>query len=491
MNPTGESSHPADAVVDRVTTSDDLKNLDVFGLDNPMLRNDQKSCSVTTPSSPQDSTSLTAFLQSMIPSSHDIFHPQPTLAPSYHQLLQYPNEFSSQQEEPEQVNVNSFPNGRASLQSSTDIFENGTFPSGQIPFEFMPLGAASALTDASPADPMSRLEFLYRLPAYYPNLSLQNGDPESRLSAQLESACVSGLQETMGTRSFVASGLASSQSSQDDASTQQQLSNSAASEGIGPEEMERGEELDRALSSCALVDTHPNTEKMLQFNRMLQQNLSPPSSNKRSRSVALATDGAPKLKRSAHSHATQAECGPPAKRAKPRPFANIHEATLSDLPLKHSSKNSIPKIKPKKKLQRDKIWQPASQLITPARPQILARKKIESNILPPTPDSLQRPGNVCLGSTDDLGSNEQTEKKTRKIESIEKALEALDTLTEYLSEEANTCSFDFADSSGNRTPRSPHQTHPHASLSLVSPQHFFTLGELGGRLRRRLDLERR
>jgi len=427
----------------------------------------------------------------MIQPSHDIFHPQPTLAPSYHQLLQYPNEISSQQDELEQATMNSFPNGRASLQSSTDIFENGNFPPGQIPFEFMPLGAASALTDASPVDSMSRLESLYRLPAYYPNLSPQNGGPESGLSAQLESACVSGPQETMGTNSLAASGLASSQSSQDNASTQQQISNSAASEGIGPEEMERGGELDRALSSCALVDTPLNTEKTLQFNRMLQQNLSPPFSSKRSRSVALAPDGAPKLKHSAHSHATQVECGPSAKRVKPRPCTKIHEATPSDLPLKHSSKDNIPKTKPKKKLQRDKIWQPSSQLITPARPQVLARKKIESNILPPTPDSLQRPGNACVGSTDDSGSKEQTEKKRRKIESIEKALEALDTLTEYLSTEASASSFDLADSRGNRIPMSPHQYHPNASLSLVSPQHFFTLGELGGRLRRRLDLERR
>jgi hypothetical protein len=163
----------------------------------------------------------------------------------------------------------------------------------------------------------------------------------------------------------------------------------------------------------------------------------------------------------------------------------------------HLSKEGIPKAEPKKKLRREKLCTPASytspsrQLNTPARPHILASKKIQSNILPPTPDSLQRPSNSCCDSRDGLDSTEQAGKKRRKIESIEKALEALDTLTDYLSKEANESSANYDDPRENHTPISPNQYHWDASLSLVSPHHFFTLGDLGGRLRRRLDAARR
>ncbi|EGG11231.1 uncharacterized protein MELLADRAFT_59860 [Melampsora larici-populina 98AG31] len=68
-------------------------------------------------------------------------------------------------------------------------------------------------------------------------------------------------------------------------------------------------------------------------------------------------------------------------------------------------------------------------------------------------------------SKQEMISPESLERK----QSIQKALEALDTLTDYLSK----------DVSGNND-----------RSSFATPQHFFVLGELGGRLRRRLDWER-
>ncbi|KAG0147766.1 hypothetical protein CROQUDRAFT_451094 [Cronartium quercuum f. sp. fusiforme G11] len=60
--------------------------------------------------------------------------------------------------------------------------------------------------------------------------------------------------------------------------------------------------------------------------------------------------------------------------------------------------------------------------------------------------------------------------KQERVDSLEKALEALDTLTGYLQQQSGTRGTSVG--------------------SFATPQHFFILGELGGRLRRRLDLER-
>lgn len=70
-------------------------------------------------------------------------------------------------------------------------------------------------------------------------------------------------------------------------------------------------------------------------------------------------------------------------------------------------------------------------------------------------------------SKHEINNPESLERK----QSIQRALEALDTLTDYLSK----------DVSGN---------NDRSTSSFATPQHFFVLGELGGRLRRRLDWER-
>ncbi|PLW13610.1 hypothetical protein PCANC_16313, partial [Puccinia coronata f. sp. avenae] len=172
MNPLEDTCHPANTEPDRVTTSDDTNNHDMLGLDRDMLRNDPENCPISTSSSSQDPSSLTAFFQSMVHHTQDIFHPQPTLAAAYHQLLQFPNEIPSQSEPFEQASISNFSNARP--ESPHNIFENGAFPVAQLPFEFIPLGVASSLTEASPADSMSRHESLFRLPAYYLDISPQN-----------------------------------------------------------------------------------------------------------------------------------------------------------------------------------------------------------------------------------------------------------------------------------------------------------------------------
>ncbi|PLW26586.1 hypothetical protein PCANC_02252 [Puccinia coronata f. sp. avenae] len=489
MNPLEDTCHPANTEPDRVTTSDDTNNHDMLGLDRDMLRNDPENCPISTSSSSQDPSSLTAFFQSMVHHTQDIFHPQPTLAAAYHQLLQFPNEIPSQSEPFEQASISNFSNARP--ESPHNIFENGAFPVAQLPFEFIPLGVASSLTEASPADSMSRHESLFRLPAYYLDISPQNTSSEPRFSSHLDVACASRPQEIVATNSSAASVLvAPSQSSQDKACTLQQTTNPATSDGIRIEEMLPGGELDLALTSCALVDTPLPIERTLHVKKTPQQQHGPSASNKRSRSVALVPDDVSKLRHPSHPRAKPMGCGGSAKRTKPT--TNTYDATLSGLPLEHSSKGNISKSKPKKKVHRQKLWTPSDQPRTPARPHVLASKKIERNILPPTPDSLRRPNDPCYSSRDGLDDTEKAEKKKRKIESIEKALEALDTLTDYLSKEANECSSICGDlPAENRTPMSSHSYNSTASLSLVSPQHFFTLGELGGRLRRRLDVERR
>ncbi|KAH9811204.1 hypothetical protein DFH28DRAFT_462862 [Melampsora americana] len=66
---------------------------------------------------------------------------------------------------------------------------------------------------------------------------------------------------------------------------------------------------------------------------------------------------------------------------------------------------------------------------------------------------------------------QKPEERLERKESIEKALEALEILTDYLSKDVMN---ELKDD----------------RKSFVTPQHFFVLGELGGRLRRRLDWER-
>lgn len=449
----------------------------LFGIDCQLLGNDPDNCPISTSASPTDPNSLNAFFQSIVHTSNNIFQPQPMLASSYHQLLHLPSEAPLQSGSFQQAATDHFANTHASPQSASSIFENDSFQGVHLPFEFLPLGAATtSLTDPTSMHTMANNSGLYHLSPYYQSLAPQNMNLAQAPDSQPGPSYKKKLQSV--------SDIESSQSSPGhDRKTQCSFQSEEQSHKCS-EETKPPVDLDSAFSSCALAEVPSVAETTL------VKSLSPSRSNKRSHSVTSACDSLTQLKNTTLSKTNPVVCRSWSK--------NQHKTSKLAMTTKTLGQSS-PKIK-SKNLRRNRVEKPytqpnlisRSEHLTPSRPNVLSNKKINSNILPPTPDSLQRPKNQCCTSPDDTENAEECGKrKKQKIESIERALEALDTLTEYLSQEANECTSNIDDSIDYHNQFSPRRHHCNPGLSLVSPQHFFTLGELGGRLRRRLDVHRR